>query len=248
MEQLSSGDLENKTTKVEGTPATQKPSAIQILRLAEKEVLPRTGLSSVRDSIGISFSTMSLTLLSIIQGIAFVFLVDQYRNNGYDPKQILFFITTFLVIVGIWHAYYWLAAIARWTPLLYDSLLMFVMGATEIAVVCSIPRAEWLQYLGLLSLLAAVQYWYNARRLGPETWAPDAKDLGEHICRYKKERVWKFVLFGFALIGVRYLLEIRDLHWLKERLWIVALLALVMQLYSFWNHLKDQHETLRLIK
>ncbi len=104
---------------------------IRILLLKEKEILPPTDLDWVRGNIGNSFSSMFLTLLSIIQGLALAVLASSVQER-LDTLNWIMFLTTFLMIVGVWHAYYWLAAIARWTPLIYDSLLMFFVRGCRI--------------------------------------------------------------------------------------------------------------------
>lgn len=235
------GGVMEKLVSSEPTPVQKgktRTLKIKILSLREKEILEPTGIDWVRKNIGNSFSNMFLTLLSIIQGLALAVLASAVEESTLNVLNSIMFLTTFLMIVGIWHAYYWLAAIAKWTPLIYDSLLMFCIGAAELAAIYSMPGHEWFYFLGLLTILGGVQYKYNARRLGDGMWAPNAKALGKHIREYKSKRVPILLFAGFIL----FVLGLASKKW-TGWMWAFCLVPLIVQVFLVLRHLTDQQDT-----
>lgn len=175
-----------------------------------------------------SFSTMYLTMISIVQGVALGLLVFKAPEviewtDIFHPiwtgeyiltilSKIAHIVTTFLFIVLTWHSYFWLAAIAKWVPVIWDSLLFFVHGAFEFMLIESLSNLDsfaWFYFFGFIGLISAIQYKYNSKRLHDNNhkktkptqntasinhskklkiWEKDAQELGNHIVNYKNNR------------------------------------------------------------
>ena len=215
-------------------------------------VVQKTTKNEVKVGIANSFSVMYLTTLSIIQGVVLGFWA---RFIPTDPKGwlvifspcglkiALMCLTTLLIIIGLWHAYFWLAAIAKWTPLIWDSLYMFLIGAIELIVVKNIGSASWYYAVAILAIVGGTQYYYNVSRLPDESWDTDAKQIGEHICTYKSERGKALVLIGFVALIIT--IGVHNLY--PKGLWIVAVLILGAQCWAIRQHIMDQKETLNRV-
>jgi hypothetical protein len=80
------------------------------------------------------FAPAYLTLTSIIQGVALSTLVMRVESNydRFDAVDWVLAVTTFLVIVDIWHEYLMMVLAYVWWPTLLDSLVPFAFFAAEV--------------------------------------------------------------------------------------------------------------------
>lgn len=140
--------------------------------------LSSTNKEQTIENIMNSFSAMYLTMLSIVQGVALGILF--YKVSALFSAWIKFsdifatiyilltVITTFLFIILTWHSYFWLAAIARWVPLIWDSILLFILGAGEFILIESLSYYNtlvWLYLFFIVGIICGIQYIYNSTRL-----------------------------------------------------------------------------------
>lgn len=223
-------------------------------------VIKQTEKEWIKNNISNSFSRMFLTMLSIIQGVALSFLViripitiDKWHAAfSMDNINILLKnAITFLLIITLWHSYFWLAAIAKWIPLIWDSLFMYLIGMIELIIVKNIGNPIWFYAVVLLGILGGLQYRYNVARLSEEVWANDTKennlglenDIGQHIRTYKTNR-------GNRLVDISILILVFTVHFhlfFPNCLWVILLVMLFGQCWALWKHLSDQKTTLRHI-
>ena len=217
----------------------------------DSKVLDCISKKWVRDNIANSFSGMFLTLLSIVQGVALgVWATQWIPKTEADWQQVLsldllLILTTFLLLVTIWHSYFWLAAIAYWVPSIVDSLLMFLIGATQLVVIYNMKTGSpyWFYGIAVLGLLGGVQYHYNALMLPAHVWCTETSELGDHIRAYKKKRGKKLIGSSVVLFLATLALHIR---W-PNRVWWLVFLVLGVQLWSLWRHLHDRTKTLNYL-
>jgi hypothetical protein len=215
----------------------------------------------IQGSIRDSFSGMYLTMLSIIQGVALSLLVSKFfstpacnpNTSICEIEHLLMSFLTFLIIIIFWHSYFWLAVIAAWTPLIWDSLFMFSIGAIELSAINSIGSIYWFYFIAFMGIVGGAQYLYNVARLPEEAWDDNTKDLKGHvnkeglrpkdigawICKYKTKRGWKLIAISLAVLYLT--LASNKLTWLRVVLYFGILYA---QLYSIKQHLGDQRQTL----
>lgn len=195
-------------------------------------LIGQTTRTWVLDSIAGSFAGMYLTLLSIIQGVALAaWATDAIPGTAVGWRELLsvrgideigFRITTLLAIVVIWHAYFWLSVIARWVPSIWDSVLMFTIGAAEFVPILNMGDEAWFFGMGSLGVLGGFAYVFNARELDGQSYEPDLEELWNHVRTYKEER-------GFKLIGLglTYLLAAAAVT-AAGRVWDLVLLSLAL--------------------
>jgi hypothetical protein len=89
---------------------------------------------SVAERLKSQFAPAYLTLTSIIQGVALSTLVMRVESTyaHFDAVDWLLAVTTFLVIVDIWHEYLMMVLAYVWWPTLLDSLVPFAFLAAEV--------------------------------------------------------------------------------------------------------------------
>lgn len=166
----------------------------------------------VRDNITASFASTYLTLLSIIQGVSLgMWANEAVPRTGQDwqnlltlqePDKLGMRLATLLAIVIIWHAYFWLAAIARWITSIWDSLLLFFIGVAELAAIFNIGQTAWFYSLGFLGLLGGIAYITGASHLQKNDYSQDAYGtrLWNHIRLYKEKRGKILLVIAFLAL------------------------------------------------
>jgi len=254
---------------------------------------PRISFSSKTDiiqNIMSSFSSMYLTMISIVQGVALGLLAAKvpkiidfpclFTSTG-DWDSILialssaaYIVTTFLFIVLTWHSYFWLAAIARWVPAIWDSILFFVYGAFEFMLIDSLSHLDsfaWFYCFAFIGVISGFQYIYNSQRLNDKKkekyktltnnvfiiniWQEDVEGLGCHVTNYKKDRakkMWIISSIFFLIVTVLDLIEPNSrlsLEWASVTVinffkGSLIGVILAMHLYLIRAHIKTQKETL----
>ena len=251
---------------------------------------PRITSSSKEDIINNimdSFSTMYLTMISIVQGVALSLLVFKVSTiidwadffaitRGLDSiLPILskgpYILTTFLLIILTWHSYFWLAAIARWVPVIWDSILFFVHGAFEFMLIGSLSHLDsfaWFYLFAFIGVISAIQYKYNSDRLDDKKkrsennnvldiniWQEDVEKLGKHVTKYKKGRVKPLWIVSSVVFIVAIVLDwVEPNSWLslsfvsvsfiKYLKYVLIVVILGMHLYLIFAHVKAQKESL----
>ena len=201
----------------------------------------------IKDSIQDSFSGMYLTVLSIIQGVALSLLISKvfdikiiYRDvSTYEIEYLLMCLLMFLIIIVLWHSYFWLAVVAAWTPLIWDSLFMFSLGAIEFIAIKSIGSIFWFYAVAFIGIFSGLQYHYNVSKLPEEVWDDDTKEIGNWIRKYKKERGW--YLFGIGIGTLIVTVLSHKYSWLRILLFVVISAGLI---YAIFQHRSDQKKTL----
>lgn len=177
--------------------------------------LSSTNKEQTIENIMNSFSAMYLTMISIVQGVALGILF--YKISALYSEWVKFpdifstfsllyilltVITTFLFIILTWHSYFWLAAIARWVPLIWDSILFFILGAFEFILIESLScynTLAWIYIFSIVGIIGGIQYIYNSIRLfdrEPE----DKKEKDKSILNKAEDKFSKWLEMGLKNI------------------------------------------------
>lgn len=114
------------------------------------------------------FPALYLTLASIIQGVAFSYLLGVIHDH-LDHLTLVFVlqsVTALLLISAVWNLYAFSAFALVWYPSVFDGLIPFALGASEILQVLSTGEnmARWLGFAAVSALLAFATLSYAFRR------------------------------------------------------------------------------------
>lgn len=139
--------------------------------------------------IDYTFSSATLTILSIIQGVSLSILANNiytaYGNSKSDYSFFLYSALSFSILIVIWYEYLWITIILRWIPTWMDAVIPFVLGAIEISLTFFITNPRfWLVFSILLGAGAVVAYNIRRRYISREDFEKDK--IGEdsyQICK-----------------------------------------------------------------
>lgn len=108
------------------------------------ESTPRYTRENMREKKREIFASTTLTLIAIIQSLAFSLLVSQVNAPFYclDPLMGLQYFVCFLVIVTIWYEYFWAIWLFDWLPKICDAVIPFLLGALEGFMIYSIDYPD----------------------------------------------------------------------------------------------------------
>src|SRR5215467_2421392 len=133
-----------------------------------KTTLEDTESDDIAERLKSQFAPAYLTLASIVQGVALSTLVVRVESSypGFNAVAWLLSITTFLVILDIWHEYLMLVLAYVWLPTLLDSIVPFAFVATELFLahfVYGNVRGWLLAYAGCVLVGIAAWFLRNAQ-------------------------------------------------------------------------------------
>jgi hypothetical protein len=152
-----------------GMPAEQHNAPAEPERTASAEGRNAAGLAEddsarLLRSLYASFSTTYLTLTSVIQGVALVYLVGVVDNDmhAFGAAEWILVVATFLMIVAAWHEYMTAVTVFVWIPRLPDSLIPFLLGGAELVLIRALGEQTELQWfflaMAVTSLLTVVAF------------------------------------------------------------------------------------------
>ena len=120
----------------------------------------------LKERISDLFSGGHLTLIAIVQGVAFTILLEEVRHEVFTGQSAIHRLTAasqalgvFSAIVIITHRYFLLTAASRWRPTPIDTLLPYALGASEALAAAMIgANAGWWIALSALFLVAMASF------------------------------------------------------------------------------------------
>lgn len=209
-----------------------------------KTTLEDTESDNIAQRIKSQFAPAYLTLASIIQGVALSTLVLRVESTypGFNAVAWLLTITTFLVILDIWHEYLMMVLAYVWLPTLLDSIVPFAFVATELFLahfVYGNVRGWLLAYAGcyLVGIAAGVLTSAQVRKLAEEN-----RIVHNRLASYDRFRgVLVVILAALSLLAW----ALYDVLRLEQAQLIVALVAFVgciifiSSSIPFWNQFLD---------
>lgn len=108
------------------------------------------------EAVDHGFREMYLTLISIIQGVAFGFLAERtFSAQISTAGQRIAFTICFMMIVTVWAEYMIGSTVFVWTPTLLDSVIPFAIGMTEFQLIAA-ARSGAYSFLFRLAIFLAV--------------------------------------------------------------------------------------------
>lgn len=117
-------------------------------------------------------SSVYLTILSVIQGVALADLALIVANNAqqFTFTQWMQVLLTFGALIMTWQQYTMHIISLEWIPDLRDAFIPFGIGACELFLNHLIPQrlVAWLLVLALLSALGALAAWHGERQASKE--------------------------------------------------------------------------------
>src|SRR5579863_5741635 len=151
----------------------------------------------VQQKLKDQFSSVYLTLLSVIQGVALADLAAVVATNSqqFTLTQWLLVLVAFGSVITTWSQYTMHIISLNWIPDVRDALIPFVLGALELFFNHLIPLSlgGWLFVGTLFSSWGAFATWHTQRRAGQEA---ENLPLLSHVGR---RLLWlRLALFGIS--------------------------------------------------
>jgi len=119
-----------------------------------------------------SATTHYLQLMSVIQGVVLGYGVYnlEAKYSMLSTADILFVVTTLLMVMTVWDEYQLGAAVYIWVPGYRDSIIPFLFGITELLMVKSIGKDIniWFRYAAVFAVLSLIAYVNMYRSAGKE--------------------------------------------------------------------------------
>jgi hypothetical protein len=146
-----------------------------------EEESKRRAMAAVLDDMLSSFTSVYLTIISIIQGSIFSYAtIIIYQNHSrLELSQWVLVGVTGLFYVAVWQEYMYMSVLFNWVPGVKDAILPFALGAAELVLVSSIlyGAMEWIKamtatlLIGVLILANTNWRLYKDRELNVTQWA-----------------------------------------------------------------------------
>lgn len=149
-----------------------------------------------------AFSTSYLTLLSIIQGTAFAALFAKVQSlvaqHSFHAPEAVMAIGLFLLIVALWNQYLIGTMLYSWTLQLTDSLLPFIFGVFEFAMIIQFEDGvAVLAINGLFLLIGVVGLEHQYRQARKS----ESAEFTAHVARgFRATDVTTSVVTGVLLL------------------------------------------------
>jgi hypothetical protein len=141
-----------------------------------------------------SFTSVYLTLISIIQATALYLLCQQTVTSELDFLTALYTLMSFATIVGVSYEYNWFVGVHRWPQKFFDTLIPLALGFWEILAIYNLthPRYWWLM-IGIFTLVGAAAYWNTWANCKPEMF--EDNDGGLRLCKsFKSNTRYSIIL------------------------------------------------------
>jgi len=214
----------------------------------------------VCQNIAGSFGSTYLTLLSIIQGVALgLWAIASIPNTDEAWLSLLTLegvsaigvrLTTLLLIIIIWHVYFWLAVTVRWIPGFIDSLLVFTIGLTELAAVLNMDQIAWFYNMAVLGILAGLAYNYNAKQLDKQGYSDDvhSQKLWVHMSSRRKQKGKRLLFHSLLFLIVVVILHVLVSYLQLPELFTIAIIFLLaLEIWLIKRHTDRRNGTLKIL-
>ncbi len=199
---------------------------------------------NIAQRIKSQFAPAYLTLASIIQGVALSTLVIRVESTypGFNTVAWLLTITTFLVILDIWHEYLMMVLAYVWLPTLLDSIVPFAFVATELFLVHFVygnVRGWHLAYAGCYLVGIAAWFLQNAQ---VRKHAEENRIVQNRLAFYDRFRGVLVVILALLSLLAWALYDVLRLEQVPLIVALVAFVGCIIFISSsipFWNQFLD---------
>ena len=187
------------------------------------------------------FAPAYLTLTSIIQGVALTALVVRVEAlyPQFGAVDWVLAVTTFLVLVDIWHEYLMTVLAYVWTPTLLDTLIPFGFLAAELFLAHFVNDLRpWLLSSGLVALVGAgawLQSQLRVRELASENREVHAILAGPRSSRGMLAAA--VALLSLAGFGLYTLLGLGSAQLAVALIALAGTIAIIVSSIPMWNRI-----------
>jgi len=187
------------------------------------------------------FAPAYLTLTSIIQGVALTALVVRVEAlyPQFGAVDWVLAVTTFLVLVDIWHEYLMTVLAYVWTPTLLDTLIPFGFLAAELLLAHFVNDLRpWLLCSGLVALVGAgawLQSQLRVRELADENREVHAILAGPRS--YRGMMAAAVALLSLAGFGLYTLLGLGSAELAVALIALAGTIAIIASSVPMWNRI-----------
>ena len=144
-----------------------------------------------------------LTLISMIQSLAFGYLLTTISMKDLlTPAYCLQVLSTFLVILLVWHEYAIGTMLYVWLIDFWDSLIPFLFGVTQFSLISALKAQDWSPSVWFFSLaaFAALSFWAFMNQFVKGSAYVENQEVFLILNRAKqKTMIYVFVSFGVFL-------------------------------------------------
>ena len=201
-------------------------------------------IENIVEQIKQSFSSVYLTLISIIQASVLGYLVFIFgsQRESLSSISIIVSVTTFLMLVTTWNEYMMGSTVFRWIPRLRDSFLPFLIGISEFLVVHHTISdvSLWCYSMALFCFVGYLAYlnMHHSARLYPEN-TPIFERLGRLPM---VTEIWAFclaVVFSFLGIISHKFASTVTIQYVIAFLSVVVFGAFLYRGVRYWSRIVD---------
>ncbi|MHB9025665.1 MAG: hypothetical protein ACYC7E_16090 [Armatimonadota bacterium] len=195
------------------------------------------GYNNIFTRISESFSTVYLTLISIILASVFGYFIYMIgTNTNLSFTKICFSVTAFLILVITWHEYMIKATAMRWMPNIFDTILPYSLGISGMFMVKSIFTESYLFYLNVfiyccIGYIAFKNAYYKASKHPDNAYVLGL--LGKYIDYTLISCLVLALIFEiFIILSVS---ENNTTQYTLAVLSIVPFIGFIIRGYLYWN-------------
>ncbi len=205
-----------------------------------------SSMSVIRDRVKNNFPMVLLTLLSIVQALAFELLWDEihqrpdlYQWSWEAVSGWMRVITVFLGIVVIWHSYASNSMRFRWVPSMVDTLFPFCVGIVQFSMIDRLGPEYVSQWLFLLAVLFAVMNWVSQNDMVRARLEVENSEFFEKRGRATLKDVLPVMLIVTSLCLMSFLVWMTGSNpWVTGIASFIAMFVIVVQMViadGFWK-------------
>lgn len=207
------------------------------------------------EGIRTGFPASYLTVLSIIQGVAFGVLIFNGANalkNGVAVSEPVFILISFGTLVIVWYEYSWLVRIFAWQPTVADAAIPFVLGASEALLTFFFESPfRWTLATITFVVAGAFAYWNTLHHTTAEAFDDYTPGLGYKCARIWRRRLLTCIVWLLLVAGILSLLLPISMgnvtpsdHWVLS----ISYALVVLATYTFlvWSFSEMSGEVLHL--
>lgn len=206
---------------------------------------PGPVMSVIRNRAKNNFPMVLLTLLSIVQALAFELLWEEIRNHHefYEVSWVAVggwtrIVTTFLGIILIWHSYASNAMRFRWVPSTSDSFFPFVIGVVEFTMVGNLDSDAVPQWLLMLAILFVAIPWVSHHDMRRSREEAENEEFFKGRNRASGKDIYPMAAIVATLCVFSGLVWLMDgSAWISGLASLIALVIIIVQMVvmnNFW--------------
>lgn len=181
-----------------------------------------------------SFPAVYLTIISIIQGVALGILAyntfGYIKNPEFAGRWLMFIpysIISFIIILIVSYEYAWFVGIFRWSPRIWDSVVPFTLGFSELIPMFFLTRARnWFLSTGIFCFIGALAFLNSVKNCKKDMFENDKINYRSYR-RTKNELLTNILISmiaGLFCIFISIFAPIKSFYSYKGNMFLIFLL------------------------